>query len=112
MAIPIPVKLRCPLCSATFQARAMGSSYFIAGVDTDLRETGSIEIAERLIDSITDRFALLGKYPHAGRHRNDLRPGLRGFPVGSYVILYRVEGEDALILRVVHGRRDLTDLSD
>ena len=76
------------------------------------RETGSIEIAERLIDSITDRFALLGKYPHAGRHRNDLRPGLRGFPVGSYVILYRVEGEDALILRVVHGRRDLTDLSD
>lgn len=76
------------------------------------RETGSIEIAERLIDSITDRFALLGKYHHAGRHRNDLRPGLRGFPVGSYVILYRVEGEDALILRVVYGRRDLTDLSD
>lgn len=76
------------------------------------RETGSIEIAERLIDSITDRFALVGKYPHAGRHRNDLRPGLRGFPVGRYVILYRVEGEDALILRVVHGRRDLTDLSE
>ena len=76
------------------------------------RETGSFEIAERLIDSITDRFALLGKYPHAGRHRNDLRPGLRGFPVGSYVILYRVEGEDALILRVVHGRRELTDLSE
>jgi toxin ParE1/3/4 len=71
------------------------------------RETGSIEIAERLIDSITDRFALLGKYPHAGRRRDDLRQGLRGFPVGRYVILYRVEGEDALILRVVHGRRDL-----
>ncbi len=47
MAIPIPVKLRCPLCSATFQARAMGSSYFIAGVDTDLRETGSIEDVRR-----------------------------------------------------------------
>jgi toxin ParE1/3/4 len=76
------------------------------------RETGSIEIAERLIDSITDRFALLGKYPHAGRHRDDLRQGLRGFPVGRYVILYRVEGEDALILRVVHGRRDLEALSE
>ncbi|HZU95717.1 MAG TPA: DUF2225 domain-containing protein [Planctomycetota bacterium] len=47
MAIPIPVKLRCPLCAATFQARAMGSSYFIAGVDTDLRETGSIEDVRR-----------------------------------------------------------------
>jgi plasmid stabilization system protein ParE len=37
------------------------------------RETGSVEIAERLIDSITDRFALLGKYPHVGRRRDDLR---------------------------------------
>jgi HEAT repeat protein/uncharacterized protein (DUF2225 family) len=47
MAIPVPVKLRCPLCSSTFQARAMGSSYFISGVDTDLRETGSIEDVRR-----------------------------------------------------------------
>jgi toxin ParE1/3/4 len=74
------------------------------------RESGSIEIADRLIDSITDRFALLGKYPHAGRRRDDLRQGLRGFPVGRYVILYRVDDDDALILRVVHGRRDLEAL--
>jgi HEAT repeat protein len=47
MAIPVPVKLRCPLCTHTFQARAMGSSYFISGVDTDLRETGSIEDVRR-----------------------------------------------------------------
>ena len=47
MAIPVPVKLRCPLCASSFQARAMGSSYFIAGVDTDLRETGSIEDVRR-----------------------------------------------------------------
>ncbi len=74
------------------------------------RETGSIEIAERLIDSITDRFALLGKNPHIGRRRDDLRHDLRGFPVGRYVILYRVDGNDAQILRVVHGRRDLEAL--
>jgi len=71
------------------------------------RETGNVEIAERLIDSITDRFALLGKYPHIGRRRDDLRQGLRAFPVGRYLVLYRVDGDDALILRVVHGRRDL-----
>lgn len=47
MAIPVPVKLRCPLCTSSFQARAMGSSYFIAGVDSDLRETGSIEDVRR-----------------------------------------------------------------
>jgi plasmid stabilization system protein ParE len=27
--------------------------------------------------------------------------------VGEYVIVYCAENEDALILRVVHGRRDL-----
>ena len=40
----------------------------------------------------------------------DRASGLRGFPVGRYVILYRVDGDDALILRVVHGRRDLEAL--
>jgi toxin ParE1/3/4 len=46
-----------------------------------------------------------------GRRRDeDLRPGLRSFPVGEYVIIYRVEGEDVLILRVIRGSRDLEAL--
>jgi plasmid stabilization system protein ParE len=32
--------------------------------------------------------------------------------VGEYVIVYCVENEDALILRVVHGRRNLDALFD
>jgi toxin ParE1/3/4 len=72
------------------------------------KESGSSEIANRLIDSIIDRFLLLGGHPHIGRPRSDdLGRGRRSFPVGEYVILYRVEENDALILRVVHGRRDL-----
>jgi toxin ParE1/3/4 len=62
--------------------------YYIA------KESGSIEIADRLIDALTDRFFLLATYPHVGRRRDeDLRPGLRSFPVGEYVIIYRAEGE-------------------
>jgi plasmid stabilization system protein ParE len=34
-------------------------------------------------------------------------PGLRNFPVGEYMILYRIEAEDVLILRVLRGSRDL-----
>lgn len=30
------------------------------------KESGSIEIANRLIDSITDRFFLLAGFPHSG----------------------------------------------
>jgi len=70
----------------------------------------SVEIADRLLDSITTRFFLLGAHPRAGRRRNDLRPGMRAFPVGEYVVLYRVEDDNVLIERVVRGSRDLEAL--
>ena len=41
------------------------------------RESGSIEIATRVVDGIVERFWLLARYPYMGRHRDDLRPGLR-----------------------------------
>lgn len=76
--------------------------YYIA------RESHSVEIADRAVDSITDRFFLLARYPHVGRRRDeDLLPGLRSFPVGEYVIIYRVQAEDVLILRVLRGSRDI-----
>lgn len=73
-------------------------------------ESHSLDIADRLIESISERFLLLGTHPRAGRRRDDLRPGLRTFPVGDYLVLYRVEGNDALIQRVVRGSRDLAAL--
>jgi toxin ParE1/3/4 len=75
------------------------------------KESGSVEIADRLIDSITERFYLLACHPHIGRHRDeDLRPGLRSFPVGEYVIVYRVEEKDVLILHVFRDSRDIEAL--
>ena len=68
---------------------------------------GSADAARRLVASITERFHLLAAFPHLGRVREDLRPGLRGFTVGDYLILYRVEEADVLILHVVHGRRNI-----
>jgi len=73
-------------------------------------ESGSLDVADRVIQSVVERFDLLDAYPHAGRSRDDLRPGIRGFPVGEYVVLYRVEGADVAIVRVVRGSRDLEAL--
>jgi toxin ParE1/3/4 len=71
-------------------------------------DSGSQGIADRLIDSITDRFFLLATRPNIGRSRDqDLRPGLRSFSVGAFVIIYRIQGTQVLILRVLHGARDL-----
>jgi len=69
-----------------------------------------LAIANRLVESITERFVLLGTHPSAGRRRDDLRPGIRSFPVGNYLLLYRIEDEDVLIQRVLHGSRDLRAL--
>jgi plasmid stabilization system protein ParE len=50
------------------------------------RESGSIEIANRVVDSITGRFWLLARYPYSGRQRDrDLGAGLRSLASGDYV---------------------------
>jgi toxin ParE1/3/4 len=75
------------------------------------KESGSIEIANRLIDSIADRFFLLGGFPSIGRSRDEeFSVGCRSLAVGEYVIVYCLEAEDVLILRVAHGRRDIEAL--
>jgi toxin ParE1/3/4 len=75
------------------------------------KESGSVDIADRFVDSITARFFLLARHPHVGRRRDDdLRPGLRSFPVGRYIIIYRLEADDVLILHVVAADRDIEPL--
>jgi len=79
-------------------------AYYVAA------ESGSLEAADRLLESIYKRFLLLEKYPYAGRRRDELRRGLRIFAADQYLVLYRVEGHDVLIQRVVRGSRDLDAL--
>lgn len=69
-----------------------------------------MEIASRFIETITDRFFLLAGFPYMGRARENLGAGSRSLAVGEYVIVYCAEDEDVVILRVVHGRRDLETL--
>jgi len=52
------------------------------------RESGSFEIADRFIDSLTGRFYLLSRNPYLGRRRDEkLRPGLRSLSVRDYIVL-------------------------
>ena len=79
--------------------------YFLA------TQSSSIDVADRLIDSITAGFGLLARQPYIGRRRDvDLRPGVRSFVVADYVIAYRVDGDNVLILRVLRGSRDIVAL--
>jgi toxin ParE1/3/4 len=69
-------------------------------------ERTSLETANRLIDSIVDRFWLLGEHPETGRLYHDAASGVRSFPAGKYLIYYRKVRRGIEILHVFHGARD------
>ena len=45
-----------------------------------------------------------------GGRDDDLGPGRRSFPADRYVVVYRIEGADVLILRVAHSPQDIRAL--
>jgi len=75
------------------------------------KESQSIERADLTLDRFSTAFSRLARNPYMGRKRDDIRPGYRSFPVGSYIVFYRLIGADEiLVLRVVHGRRDFEQI--
>jgi toxin ParE1/3/4 len=71
-----------------------------------VRESGSIEIADSLVESITEMFPLFAQAPEAGTRRDEIAPGLRGFPVRNYIIYYAETAQHVVISRILHGMRD------
>lgn len=85
--------------------------------EADLGEIGDYiaqddpDAAVRLVESIRDRFRKLGDFPAMGRARGRIAPGMRSFPVGDYLIFYRiVKPAGVEIVRVIHAARDLRKL--
>ncbi|HKI35596.1 MAG TPA: type II toxin-antitoxin system RelE/ParE family toxin [Gemmataceae bacterium] len=70
----------------------------------------SVAAADRLADQIDRQCQQLARFPGMGRKRDDLAPGLVSFPVGKYLILYRIITGGIEVARVVYGGRDLTTL--
>ncbi|MBR0782827.1 type II toxin-antitoxin system RelE/ParE family toxin [Bradyrhizobium iriomotense] len=67
----------------------------------------SVRSADKQIARIGEIFEMLLENPLAGRERQELRAGLRSFPVGNYVIFYVPLPDGVEIIRVMHGRQDI-----
>jgi len=68
--------------------------------------------AARLIRSIRNRIKeTIAAFPETGQACDELAPGLRRFPIGSYVIFYRAT-DRVEIARILHGARDIEKLFD
>lgn len=72
-----------------------------------LESTGG---ADRVYDKIVARIHELADFPHLGKSRSDVAAELRALTALNYLILYRIEAEQIVIVRVVHGARDLPTL--
>ncbi|HTK37708.1 MAG TPA: type II toxin-antitoxin system RelE/ParE family toxin [Pyrinomonadaceae bacterium] len=59
---------------------------------------------------LTSRFEMLGMNPNAGRERPELSDGVRSFPLGNYLIFYRLWAGKVAITRVIHSARDLEEI--
>jgi len=66
--------------------------------------------ADDLLDDVDATCTRLADAPHSGRLREELAPNLRSLPVGNYVIFYRPEVDGIVVIRILHGARDLPEL--
>ena len=73
-------------------------------------------LAKRWEKAVTSAVLRISKYPHAGTsclfRREELRDvrrtTIKGFP--KHLVFYRFHGTEILVLRVLHGARDLESL--
>ena len=63
--------------------------------------------AERFTADIRQRCRVLADNPRLGPARDELRPGLRSFSLGRFVIFYRLLDDGIQVVRVVHGARNI-----
>ena len=70
----------------------------------------NIEAGERFIKEFEKKCKNLADFPNMGRSYEDVAPFLRGIPVDSHIILYKVIDDEITIVRVVSRKRDLKSL--
>jgi toxin ParE1/3/4 len=63
--------------------------------------------ADGLVDRLVDRVGLLRDHPYAGQDRPELGAGIRSLVESRYLILYRLGHDEVLIVRILHGARDI-----
>ena len=66
--------------------------------------------ADRWLDTLEEKLGLIADNPLMGATRPDIAPELRYYPVGHYLLLYRLVAGGIEVVRVVHGARDLLNL--
>ena len=88
--------------------------YYSAAADADLDEITDYFSANNpgagvaFLNVFESRCRITATFPKTGRPREEFGSGIRSFVVGSYVVFFRPSTDGILILRVLHGARDVS----
>ena len=71
-------------------------------------ERWGVEQADRYADGLFAVFDLLAEFPNMAREREEFSPPVRIHSSGSYLVIYRLEGQAVEIIRVLQAHQNLT----
>lgn len=75
------------------------------------KESGSNEAAIKYTEKLRQQCRKLAELPGTmGRARPELMAGVRSFPYGNYVILFRYNDSFLEIISIIEGHRDIEEL--
>lgn len=63
--------------------------------------------AQRFRDRILDRIDVLRGFPESAQPRPEFGKDVRTIPIGRYMVFVRVILPKVVVLRIIHGARDL-----
>jgi toxin ParE1/3/4 len=80
----------------------------LSNIGEFIRESAGELTAERFIQRLIAKIQTLEFAPERRPLREDLRLGLRTLHLADYLIFYHIVEDAVLILRVIHGARDIS----
>lgn len=63
--------------------------------------------ANNIFDQIEQKSLLYAENPEIGRTRPEIRSNLRSFVIAPYTVFYQPIDEGIIIIRILHGSRDV-----
>ena len=80
----------------------------LARMRLDYEARAGLRIADEMVGRITGTLQrVVATHPRVGRARPELGDDIRSFPVVPYVVFYRLLRSRIIVIRILHGRRDI-----
>jgi len=77
-------------------------------ISDDITAAAGERVALAFVARLRQSLEALTDFPRMGRLRSGFGPGVRSWALRPYVAFYRESDADVEIIRIVHGRRNIT----